>query len=151
MTPVTIAFANLEQRKCPCGCGQLFPVFTGNLDYGPDSYTVFQAAHLKHAGSGPHVWLLLRTGPWVKDDARDCWVTLHLYLDQRHKEEGIVTFITDPEKSPFWPGRSEEHRYLRREEVLRQPGGQEWAIARRLEFERQHKPTYEFLNEAGGT
>ena len=140
-----IAFANVDKQTCPCGCGQVFSVFTGNLDYASDSSAIFQAAHLKHADD-PHVWLLFRTGPWVRGDPRDCWVTLHLYL----RDQDIVTVIADPQESPLWPTRSQEHRYLTRSEVLQQPGGKEWVIERRLEFEEQHRPTHEFLNESAG-
>src|SRR5262245_6402014 len=49
-----------EPRECPCGCGQVVPVFWGNLRYNPDYEVKFVAAHLVHCDSGPHVWF--RTG-----------------------------------------------------------------------------------------
>ena len=136
-----IAFANEESRTCPCGCGQVFPVPTGNLDYGDNAYAIFQVARLTHGDTSPHVWLMLRTGPAMAGEARDETMTLHLWVD----ENEVITRIEDPEKSPFWPSRSETVRYLSRDEVLRRSGAKEWAIERRLDFEREHLATAEFL------
>ena len=131
-----------ETRKCPCGCGQMFPVFWGSLWYKPDYEVKFIAAHLEHCDSGPHVWFLLGSGPWFQGDDRNCWVTMHLYVDD---DENLVTRIEDPEESPLWPSLNQSYRYLLREEVLAQDGAKEWAIGRRLDFENHHAPTGEFL------
>lgn len=131
-----------ETRQCPCGCGQLFPVFWGNLRYNPAYEVKFVAGHLVHGDSGPHVWLLLGSGPWFEGDERNCWVTMHLYVDD---DENLVTRIEDPEESPFWASRNRVYRYLSREEVLAQNEAKEWAIGRRLDFENHHSPTGQFL------
>lgn len=133
-----------SQKTCPCGCEQVFPAFTGTLRYGPEQIVAFRAGHLRDPG--PHLWLQLGSGPWFEDDGRDCWVTLHLWVDGTE----VKTSISDPAKSPFWPEHSDKERYLSREEVLSREGGKEWAIARRLDFEEHHKPTERFLNEPQG-
>ena len=143
---MAIEFINTERRLCPCGCGQQFPVFTGNLDYGSDKFVVFQAAHLSHKDSGPHVWLQFRNGPWSESDTRDSWTTLHLWMEDGR----VLTSIRDPDESPFWHTRSTKFRYLTREEVLAKGGAKEWAIARRLEFVKQHQATSDFLDERSG-
>lgn len=130
-----------ENRTCPCGCGQVFPVFLGRLKYGDEHEFRFKAAHLTHGDSGSHVWLLLGSGPWFENDKRNCWVTMHLYSDN----ENTITRIEDPEESPFWPSHDEGERYLTRLEVMSQDGGKEWAINRRLDFEDHHEPTAAFL------
>lgn len=132
-----------SSRNCPCGCGQVFPVFTGRLRYGAEDEVTFKAAHLNHCESGPHLWLLLGSGPWFEGDARNCWVTLHVWVDDKN----VKTSITDPTESPFWLERTDKERYLTRDEVLSQKGGKEWAIERRLDFEEHHKPTERFINE----
>ena len=131
-----------ETRQCLCGCGQVFPVFWGNLRYNTDYEVKFVAAHLVHRDSGPHVWFLLGSGPWFQGDDRNCWVTMHLYVDD---DGNVVTRIEDPEESPLWPSRNQAYRYLSREEVLAQDGAKEWAIGRRLDFENHHSPTEQFL------
>lgn len=128
-------------RICPCGCEQSIPVFWGELQYGPDRRVAFAAAHMEHCDNGPHVWLLLGSGPWFADDERNCWVTMHLYTD----EDNVVTRIEDPEESPFWRWERRQDRYLTREEVLSHEGGKEWAIDRRLDFEEHHVATADFL------
>lgn len=132
-----------ELRICPCGCGQSFPIFSGSLRYNPEQIALFKAAHMQHCDSGPHIWLLIGSGPWFNGDERDCWVTLHLWV----KEAEVITRIEDPNESPFWPSHSDEERYLTREEVLSQDGGKEWAINRRLDFEKHHEETAAFINE----
>ena len=129
---------------CPCGTGHEFQVFWGSLRYSPDYEVKFVAAHLEHSDSGPHVWFLLGSGPWVQGDDRNCWVTMHLYLDD---QENVITRIEDPEESPLWSSRNLEYRYLTREEVLAQNGAKEWAIGRRLDFEYHHLPTKQFLRQ----
>jgi len=122
----------------------MFPVFWGTLRYKPDYQVKFIAAHLAHCDSGPHVWLLLGSGPWFQGDDRNCWVTMHLYVDD---DENLVTRIEDPEESPLWPSRDRAYRYLLREEVLAQDGAKEWAIGRRLDFEKHHALTVQFLRQ----
>jgi len=119
----------------------VFPVFEGRLRYDGDHFVKFKAGHLAHCETGPHLWLLLYSGPWFEGDDRNCWTTLHVWV----ADGNVQTSIADPDESPFWPTRSESHRYLRREEVLSQPGGKGWAIDRRLEFEESHPPTRRFL------
>ena len=97
---------------------------------------------MQHCSSGPHVWMLFGSGPWFQGDKRNCWVTLHLWAT----ETDVVTRIEDPSESPFWPSHPESERYLTRDEVLSQEGGKEWAIERRLDFERHHDETSAFLN-----
>jgi hypothetical protein len=133
-----------ETQQCPCGCGQVFPVFFGSLRYNPDYELKFVAAHLVHCDSDPHVWFLLGSGPWFQGDDRNCWVTMHLYVDD---DGNVVTRIEDPEESPLWPSRNQAYRYLSREEVLAQNGAKEWAIGRRLDFENHHSPTGQFLRQ----
>ena len=130
-----------ETWRCPCGCGQVFPVFFGTLRYSGDYELKFLAAHLEHCDSGPHVWFMLGSGPWF-EDGRNCWITMHLYIDD---DDNVVTRIEDPEGSPLWPSRNQEYRYLSREEVLTQEGAKEWAIGRRLDFEKHHSLTEHFL------
>lgn len=132
---------DLETRICPCGCNQEVPVYVGKLRYGSDNFTEFAVTHMEHCSSGPHVWLVLGTGPWFADDDRNCWLTLHLHSDG----ENIATRISDPEDSPFWRWNTDDDRYLTRNEVFAQNGGKEWAIDRRLDFERHHRATSEFL------
>lgn len=117
------------------------PVSQGQLRYGPDQIAYFSVAHMEHCDSGPHVWLMLGSGPWFSGDTRNCWVTLHLYTD----DENVVTRIEDPDESPFWKWPRDDARYLTRAEVLSQEGGKEWAINRRLDFEKHHQPTEAFL------
>ncbi len=136
----------LEDRICPCGCGQSVPVYLGQLRYGPDNHAGFAVTHMEHCESGPHVWFMLRSGPWVAGDDRDCWVTMHLYTDN----DNVVTRIEDPDKSPFWRWEKRTDRYLTREEVLSQEGGKDWAIDRRLDFEAHHQPTVHFLLRPSG-
>lgn len=132
-----------EDRICPCGCEQRFPVYSGRLQYGPDREAAFSVAHMHHGDSGPHVWLLLGSGPWFAGDDRNCWVTLHLFTD----EENVITRIEDPSKSPFLHWEDRADRYLTREEVLSQEGGKDWAIDRRLDLENHHAATAEFLRK----
>ena len=130
-----------EDRICPCGCGQQFPVYSGRLKYGPGHEAYFAVAHMEHCDSGPHVWFLLGSGPWFDGDTRNCWVTMHLFTD----EENVITRIEDPQKSPFWHWQDSSDRYLTRDEVLSQEGGKDWAINRRLDFENHHPATAQFL------
>jgi hypothetical protein len=133
-----------DTMQCHCGCGQEFPVFFGRLRYSDDYELVFVAAHLVHGNSGPHVWFTLGSGPWFDDDNRNCWVTMHIYVDD---DDNVVTRIEDPEESPFWPSRNQEYRYLSREEVLALDGAKDWAIGRRLHFVNHHSATSQFLRQ----
>ena len=117
-------------------------MYIGNMQYGDMGRIAFQVAHLEHCDSGPHVWLMVGSGPWFDNDDRDCWVTLHLWQEDNE----VKTSISDPQMSPFWASAEPKNRYLLREEVLAQPGGREWAIDRRLEFVNLHLPTDKFVN-----
>jgi len=138
---MSIKKINIETKVCPCGCDQEVLLYKGELRYGTDSFVNFAVSHMEHCSSGPHVWLVLGTGSWFANDDRNCWVTLHLHSDGKD----IATRISDPEDSPFWRWRTDDDRYLTRQEVLAQDGGKEWAINRRIEFEEQHRATTEFL------
>ena len=128
------------QRNCPCGCEQMYPVYWGRMTYGAYGEFVFAVAHLRHRNGGPHAWLQLGSGPWFDDD-RPCLITLHVYVD----DSNILTSIQDPQESPFWPPPDAGPRLLTRAEVLSREGGKEWAVARRLDLERHHPPTAQFL------
>jgi hypothetical protein len=133
-----------ETMQCHCGCGQVFPVFFGRLRYSDDYGLVFVAGHLVHGDSGPHVWFTLGSGPWFEGDNRNCWVTMHVYVDE---DDNVVTRIEDPEASPLWPSRNQEYRYLTREEVLARDDAKEWAIGRPLDFVNHHSATRQFLRQ----
>ena len=129
-----------ELRNCQCGCAQVFPLFTGLLRYEADRAVAFRAAHLFHGG--PHLWLLLGSGPWSKDDSRGCWVTLHTWIDK-----GKVTArIEEPNKSPFSDADAFGERRLSRAAVLAQEGALDWSIGRRDDLVVLHEPTRNFFN-----
>jgi len=127
-TPST-EVVRIEQRTCDCGCAQPYPSHVGLLRYGA-SETVFEAALMHGEAKQPHLWVLLGTGPWFDDDSRDCWLTVHAWLD----DGNILTSIADPSGSPFTDEDACGGRWLSREDVLAQEGALEWAIARRLQL-----------------
>ncbi len=135
--------SSASKEVCPCGCGRLYSAFEGRLTFGDGHYTLFKAAHMSHAENDPHVWLSFRTGSWLSDEQRDCWVAAHIWTDDGQ----VITRVTDATDSPFWRGGSDEFRLLTREEVQSQPGGVDWVIARRLQFVENHPTTHAFLNE----
>jgi hypothetical protein len=141
---VSIERISTELRTCACGCAQVFPFYTGLLRYQTDRTVAFRAAHLFH--SGPHLWLLLGSGPWFKDDLRGCWLNLHTWI----AEGKVIGRIEEPEESPFLEGDVFGERRLTRAEVLAQEGALDWAIARRDELVQLHEPTRNFLNRAVG-
>ena len=128
-------------RACRCGCGQLFANFSGLLRYGPDNLVAFHAAHLSHGDSGPHLWLLLGSGPWFSDDSRGCWLTLHTWV----AEDNVIAKVEEPGNSPFSESDCHGERRLTRNEVLAKHEALEWAIARRDDFVRHHQPSSAFL------
>jgi len=128
-------------RACRCGCGQVFSSYTGLLRYGPDNLVFFNAAHLSHGDSGPHLWLLLGSGPWFVDDSRGCWLTLHTWI----AEDSVTAKVEEPDNSPFSESGCFGERCLTRNEVLSKQGGLEWAIERRDDFVRHHQPSKAFL------
>lgn len=130
-----------ESFECQCGCRNVFPLFTGMLRYGAGSEVAFRVAHLSHEDSGPHLWLLLGSGPWFQDDSRGCWVTLHSWVSS----ENVIAKVEEPEQSPFTEQHAFEERRLSREEVLSQNGGLEWAIERREDLLRLHPESSRFL------
>ncbi|MFZ6758751.1 hypothetical protein ACO0K9_16215 [Undibacterium sp. Ji50W] len=113
-----------ERCDCPCGCGQSASLLSGSFNYTTDRYVVFRTVLLQCDEGGAHVWSILRSGPWFKDDKRDCWLTLHTWIN----EKNLATRIEDPENSPFSKLFLFTERLLTREEVLLQPGGKEWAF-----------------------
>lgn len=129
------------EKLCPCGCGKSFKAFTGRLLYGEDRSAIFQAAHMIHDAGDPHVWLALRTGSWLDGETRDCWVAAHMWIDDGQ----VITRVEDAASSPFFSDRDVGHRLLTRDEVAAQPGGVEWVIARRLQFEEHHHETLAFI------
>jgi hypothetical protein len=130
-----------ETLTCTCGCGNVFPLYSGLLSYGSGNEVAFRAAHLSHQDSGPHLWLLLGSGPWFQDDARGCWLTLHSWI----ASEGVVAKVEEPVRSPFTARHAFEERRLSREEVLAQDGALEWAIERREELLQLHPESSRFL------
>jgi hypothetical protein len=121
----------------------MYASFEGRLSFGEDQYTFFRAAHMSHKDRDPHVWLSFRTGSWFHDEPRDCWVAAHIWTSEGKE----ITRVTDAKASPFWRGGSEEFRLLTREEVIAQPGGMDWVIARRLQFVQNHPSTQAFLSD----
>lgn len=130
-----------ELRKCPCGCEQQFPMYTGFLRYGEDNSTAFRAAHLAHADTGPHLWLALGSGPWFEDDERGCWLVLHSWL----ADGNLVTRVEEPGDSPFRPEDVFDERLLTRAEVMSHDGGLQWAMERGEQFAVEHRPTSDFF------
>lgn len=128
-------------RACRCGCGQIFPTFSGLLRYGLDNLLAFHAAHLSHEDGGPHLWLLLGSGPWFSDHPRACWLTLHTWIE----EDKVIAKVEEPDNSPFSESDCYGERCLTRNEVLSKQGGLEWAIERRDDFVRHHQPSKAFL------
>ena len=139
---MAIEGTSAELRTCRCGCAQVFPLFTGLLRYEADSTVAFRAAHLFH--SGPHLWLLLGSGAWLKNDSRGCWVTLHTWL----ADGNVIARIEEPQESPFSDADVFGERRLSRAEVLAQEGALNWAIERRDDLVQLHEPTRNFLNRA---
>jgi hypothetical protein len=102
------------------------------------------SGNLSDYHSGPHVWLLLGSGAWFKDDSRGCWVTLHTWI-----VDGKVTGkIEEPRESPFSDADVFGERRLSRAEVLAQEGALDWSIGRRDDLVQTHEPTRNFLNRA---
>jgi hypothetical protein len=130
-----------ESLTCSCGCGNVFPLYSGLLQYGSGSEVAFRMAHLSHQGDGPHLWLLFGSGPWFKDDARGCWLTLHSWV----ASESVIAKIEEPEQSPFSVQHVFDERRLTRQEALSQPGALEWAIERREDLLRLHPESARFL------
>lgn len=128
-------------RACNCGCGPVFPTFSGLLRYGSDNLVAFHAAHLFHEGCGPHLWLIFGSGPWFSDDSRGCWLTLHAWV----AEGQIVARVEEPDNSPFPESECYGERRLTRHEVFSRQGGLDWAIERRNDFVRHHQPSSVFL------
>jgi len=141
---VTIENISAESRTCRCGCGQVFPLYTGLLRYQADRSVAFRAAHLFH--DGPHLWLLLGSGPWFKNDARGCWVTLHTWV----AEGKVIGRVEEPEESPFSDTDVFGEHRLGRDEVLAQEGALDWSIARRDDLMQLHEPSRNFLKGAIG-
>jgi hypothetical protein len=127
--------------ECPCSCNSVFPMFSGLLKYGTSNEVAFRIAHFSHEDSGPHLWLLLGSGPWFQDDTRGCWVTLHSWV----ASDSVIAKVEEPECSPFTAQHAFEERRLSREEVLSQNGGLQWAIERREELLRLHPESSRFL------
>lgn len=138
---MSIKSIKTESLTCSCGCGSVFPLYSGLLQYGSGSEVAFRMAHLSHQGGGSHLWLLLGSGPWFKDDARGCWLTLHSWISS----ESVIAKIEEPEQSPFSVRHVFDERRLTRQEVLSQSGALEWAIERREELLRLHRESWHFL------
>ena len=119
-----------EQRACPCGCGQQYPLLMGVLRYGESSEALFVAALMHGKSEAPHLWTLLGTGPWFDNDTRGCWVTLHSWL----ADGNINSRVEDPSLSPFSDEDACDERRLLRDEVLGQKGAPEWAFERRQQL-----------------
>ncbi len=130
------------EEICPCGCGKTFKAFSGRLSYGEGRSAMFQAAHLDHDGGDPHIWLAFRTGSWFEDEVRDCWIAAHMWID----EGQVITRVEDAASSPFFSKGDGGHRLLTRNEVVAKPGGVEWVIARRMQFEEHHQATQAFIS-----
>jgi len=111
------------------------------LRYGLDNLLAFHAAHLSHEDGGPHLWLLLGSGPWFSDHPRACWLTLHTWI----AEDKVIAKVEEPDNSPFSESDCYGERCLTRNEVLSKQGGLEWAIERRDDFVRHHQPSKAFL------
>ena len=141
---MTIESISAEKRTCGCGCGQVFPLYTGLLAYQPKGSVAFRIAHLFH--SNLHLWVLLGSGPWFAHDSRGCWVTLHTWI----AEGKVIGKIGEPHDSPFTDADAFGERRLSRAEVLAQAGALDWAIARRDELVQLHDPTRDFLNREIG-
>jgi len=139
---MSIELIDTEERVCNCGCENSFPVYSGWIRDDDGGEWGFSVAHLRHGESGgPHSFLLLGTGPWFKNDPRNCWVTFHTWLDN----ETIVTRLEDWEKTPFQPQDTVGGRLLLREEVLSIPEQFEGVFEIYDLFKDQHLPTAEFL------
>jgi hypothetical protein len=138
---MSIESIRAESLVCSCGCGNQFLMFSGLLNYGSASEVAFRIAHLSHQDDGPHLWLLLGSGPWFEDDARGCWLTLHSWVTS----ESVTAKIEDPEYSPFLAEHVFDERRLSRQEVLSKAGALEWAIERREELLRLHPESWQFL------
>jgi hypothetical protein len=111
------------------------------MPYGKDHEVAFRAAQMFHAATGPHVWLLLGSGPWFRDDTRGCWVVIHSWI----ADGNVVTRIEDPIASPFREEDVFGERLLMRAEVLNQKGGAEWALERNGELLIELEQTAAFL------
>ena len=114
---MAIEHMSSELRTCRCGCGLVFPLYTGLLAYQPEGSVAFRMAHLFH--SGPHLWALLGSGPWSRNDSRGCWVTLHTWI----AEGKVIARIEEPEHSPFSDADIFGEQRLTRGKVLSQEGG----------------------------
>jgi len=136
---MSVESVRAESLACDCGCGQVFPLYSGVLRYGAENLVAFRAAHLIH-DSGPHLWLLLGSGPWFDGDGGS-WVTLHSWL----AESEIIARVEDPDHSPFTDQHVYGEQRLTRDQVLSKQGGLEWAVERREDFIRGHPPSAAFL------
>ena len=132
-----------DELSCPCGCGQSIKFLSGILNYEISRRAVFRTCLLQCKENGPHVWSQLGTGPWIENDARDCWVTLHTWVH----DENLITRVEDPENSPFPNTYENDERLLTRQEVLAQAGGKEWAFATHDILTAEHDAISSFILE----
>ncbi len=130
-----------EERTCGCGCGRVYPVYSGLFDGGSESQVAYRMAHLGHDNDGPHLWTMLGVGPWDDGDACGCWMVLHTWLDG----DNFVTRLEDWAHSPFTPADACGERLLDRADVLTRPEALEWATEQRDQLSLLHRPTAEFL------
>jgi hypothetical protein len=89
------------------------------------SQCLFRAALISHSGR-KHIWIVLGSGSWFENDPRDCWLTLHGWVN----DGKILCRIEDPKNSPWKTHDVFDGRLLSRDEVLLQNGAKEWAMSR---------------------
>jgi hypothetical protein len=126
---------------CHCGCGRLYPMYSGVLTYGSTSSVAFRLAHFDDERQPKHLWLLLGSGPWFEGDMRGCWCVLDNWI----ADDSVIARVTDADESPFTLEHAYGERLLQRSEVLSKDGALDWAIARREDLIRAHAPTRNFL------
>lgn len=110
-----------KEKDCPCGCGQIVPYLSGTIKQGNSA--PFFWAYLLDDGDGPHLWLMLHSGPW-DGFSKDCAVIIHAYPESGE----LKCFISDQADSPWKTLDVEQVHFLSRKEVLTLPNGKNWAF-----------------------
>ena len=110
-----------KEKECPCGCGRSVPYLSGTIEQG-NSKSFFWA-YLLEDGDGPHLWLMLHSGPW-DGFSRDCAAVIHAYPEKGE----LKCFLSDQPESPWKNIDIEQLHFLTREEILLRPNGKSWVF-----------------------
>jgi len=106
---------------CPCGCERKVSKLSGQIKM--DNSVPYYSAFLMNDGNGPNLWVMLHTGSW-EPYKEDCAIIIQSIKEK----EGLRSYLSDQNESPWKNQDIEGLHFLSRDEVLAQKGGKEWVF-----------------------